>query len=271
MKQKLRETIFRLPKHKKGSDVEEGNWIAMKVEWRDHVEVVLTNSRGDTLTSKSEELSDFLHGAEYPSPSSQSEDRLRDEFKQFFMSLKFPDPYVIADWFIKRHNSSQSEDIAVGLKKVQDEAYRRFPISDDTVETEPKRAVARNNFFAGAEYLLQLYKLSPEYNSIPVGEYEDPDLDPDLSNIGDQPLPDGGIDWDRLYYDFHSWHGKNWDNDQKIINWLRARPEFKQGVKEGKDWDAIFQNNTDCYADTTDESVVPAMTREQFLKVVNHE
>lgn len=39
------------------------------------------------------------------------------------------------------------------IKKVQDEAYRRFPISDDTVETEPKRAVARNNFFAGAEFL----------------------------------------------------------------------------------------------------------------------
>lgn len=42
--------------------------IDLKIEWRDHTEVVLTNSRGDTFTSKSEELADFLHSAESSFP-----------------------------------------------------------------------------------------------------------------------------------------------------------------------------------------------------------
>lgn len=37
-------------------------YIKIKVEYKDHNKVILTNSNGDTYTSKSEELMDFLHG-----------------------------------------------------------------------------------------------------------------------------------------------------------------------------------------------------------------
>lgn len=37
--------------------------IQITVEFKDHSNVILTNSQGDTYTSTSEELGDFLHGA----------------------------------------------------------------------------------------------------------------------------------------------------------------------------------------------------------------
>lgn len=39
------------------------NTITISVDYKDHDKVVLTNSAGDTYTSKSEELIDFLHSA----------------------------------------------------------------------------------------------------------------------------------------------------------------------------------------------------------------
>ena len=35
--------------------------VILKIEWVDHDKIVLTNKKGDTYTSKSEELMDFLH------------------------------------------------------------------------------------------------------------------------------------------------------------------------------------------------------------------
>ncbi len=40
--------------------------ITLEAEHKDHDKVVLTNLGGDTYTSKSEELIDFLHGADKP-------------------------------------------------------------------------------------------------------------------------------------------------------------------------------------------------------------
>lgn len=37
--------------------------IQITVEFKDHDKVILSNPQGDTYTSKSEELMDFLHGA----------------------------------------------------------------------------------------------------------------------------------------------------------------------------------------------------------------
>lgn len=47
--------------------------VTLKVEYKDHNKVVLTNKSGDTYTSKSEELRDFLHG--------QSEKAINPKFK----------------------------------------------------------------------------------------------------------------------------------------------------------------------------------------------
>jgi hypothetical protein len=43
--------------------------IKIKVEYKDHDKVILTNSKGDTYTSKSEELADFLHSESEPPPA----------------------------------------------------------------------------------------------------------------------------------------------------------------------------------------------------------
>jgi len=43
--------------------------VRVTVEYSEHDKIVLTNERGDTYTSKSEELMDFFHGLPPPPPN----------------------------------------------------------------------------------------------------------------------------------------------------------------------------------------------------------
>ena len=45
---------------------QESEQVVLKVKYLDHSTIQLTNESGDTYTSKSEELMDFLHGQSKP-------------------------------------------------------------------------------------------------------------------------------------------------------------------------------------------------------------
>lgn len=56
--------------------------ITITVEFKNHREVILTNPQGDTYTSTSEELKDFLHYAK--TPVSAATNRLFMDGKELF-------------------------------------------------------------------------------------------------------------------------------------------------------------------------------------------
>ena len=57
--------------------------VTLKVEWKDHDKIVLTNKNGDTYTSKSEDLMDFLHSAGAEAEAERNKSVSIQDAKQF--------------------------------------------------------------------------------------------------------------------------------------------------------------------------------------------
>lgn len=83
---------------------QEGRLRSVSVIFPEHDKIVLTNERGDTYTSKSEELIDFFTAL----PSPLTVDELKQKFAQHLgvKELETSDAYAV-EWTVKELNIKQ--------------------------------------------------------------------------------------------------------------------------------------------------------------------
>ena len=66
--------------------------VLIEVEYRNHTEIELTNEKGDTYRSKSEELQDFFSGLQ----------EFKFDVKPSYLHLKDKETKVFEDWALKQ-------------------------------------------------------------------------------------------------------------------------------------------------------------------------
>ena len=103
----------------------EGGVAEFKVEYKDHDKVVLTNRQGDTYTSKSEELMDFLHDSKSFTPlhtSAGGEAVKFAEWQNEYFELTENNKYRLQEYA----SVAKIEGVLFGEHYSMDELYKLF-------------------------------------------------------------------------------------------------------------------------------------------------
>lgn len=99
--------------------------VEIKVEFKDHNKVVLIKQNGDTYTSKSEDLMDFLHGINKVSLQSSDLTRLQ-ELNELLMEERE---------LHKKEIKIRNYEIAFHKQKDMDDFFKRQKELDQQIET----------------------------------------------------------------------------------------------------------------------------------------